>query len=60
MMSSNPSPSISVNPTQPPLWYSEGRREAPFVKVWAFKELNAKLKIAMAIDVSKLRISVGF
>jgi hypothetical protein len=49
-----------VNPTQPPLWYSAGRREAPFVKVWANKGLNDKLRKAIAINVSKLRIAVGF
>ena len=58
-MSSKPSPSISVNPTQPPLWYSAGRREAPFVKVWAEKELKVKLNKAKKINVSKLRIVVG-
>tara|TARA_B100000780_G_scaffold128768_1_gene90284 strand:- start:40 stop:189 length:150 start_codon:yes stop_codon:yes gene_type:complete len=29
---------MSVKPTQPPLWYSDGRSDAPFVKFWAWIE----------------------
>jgi hypothetical protein len=47
-----------VNPTQPPLWYSEGKREEPLIKDWAIKSEDVRHDSNTTLNISKLRMEI--